>query len=159
MKSLFFARFSQMAGWCLLSFSLAFSQVAQADESETTLIQRYPAGSINSVKQASTAQGETKEARILVEKDYADARRACYDTFFASSCLKDAREQRRIRIEPIRRIEVEAAAFLRKEKAAERDRAVAERERKAMQPRSAPDLSISGASRNPAPAQSDPEEK
>jgi hypothetical protein len=63
--------------------------------------------------------------------------------------MNDVREKQRAALSKIRKIEVEANAFLRKEKAAERDRALAEREVRAKQK---PDRSIpiTGKTREPA---------
>ncbi len=65
-----------------------------------------------------------------------------------SSCLNDAKEKRRLSMHAVRRIEVEAKAFLRKDKAEERDRAVAERLEKAAN--SAKTIPISGTARDGA---------
>ena len=45
-----------------------------------------------------------------------------------TSCTDDVREKKRAALTKIRKIEIEANALLRKEKAAERDRALAERD-------------------------------
>ena len=98
---------------------------------EAELVSRYPAKSIVSVRQADAALDELKPVREQIENLYADEQAACYERFLVSSCLADAKDKRRKSMQAVRRIEVEARALLRKDKADERDRAVAERQAKA----------------------------
>ena len=99
---------------------------------EADLVARYPAKSIASVPQADRALDEVKPVREAIENLYADEQAACYERFLVSACLADAKDKRRKAMQAVRRIEVEAKAFLRKDKADERDRAVAERQAKAV---------------------------
>lgn len=98
---------------------------------EAELLARYPAQSIASVKQADAALDEVKPMREQIERMYLDEQAACYERFLVSSCLAEAKDKRRKSMQAVRRVEVEAKAFLRKDKADERDRAVAERQAKA----------------------------
>ena len=98
---------------------------------EAELLARYPAKSIASVKQADAALDEVKPMREQIERLYIDEQAACYERFLVSSCLAEAKDKRRKSMQAVRRVEVEAKAFLRKDKADERDRAVAERQAKA----------------------------
>ncbi len=98
---------------------------------EAELVARYPAKSIASVKQADTALDEVKPMREQIERLYLDEQAACYERFLVSSCLAEVKDKRRKSMQAVRRIEVEAKAFLRKDKADERDRAVAERQARA----------------------------
>jgi hypothetical protein len=98
---------------------------------EAELVSRFPVRSITSVRQADTALEALKPVREQIENLYADEQAACYERFLVSSCLADAKDKRRKSLQAVRRIEVEAKAFLRKDKADERDRAVAERQAKA----------------------------
>ncbi len=98
---------------------------------EAELVARYPAKSIASVRQADTALDEVKPVREHIERLYRDEQADCYERFLVSSCLAEARDKRRKSLQAVRRVEVEAKAFLRKDKADERDRAVAERQAKA----------------------------
>ena len=113
---------------------------------EAELVARYPAKSIASVPQADKALEEVKPVRELIERLYADEQAACYERFLVSSCLVDAKDKRRKSMQAVRRVEVEAKAFLRKDKADERDRAVAERQAKAV----AKTIPISGTARDGA---------
>ncbi|MEO0318263.1 MAG: hypothetical protein RL404_1940 [Pseudomonadota bacterium] len=112
------------------------------------LVERYPAKSIASVSQADAALADIKPVREQIERIFADDRKECFERFLVSSCLNDAKEKRRLSMHAVRRIEVEAKAFLRKDKAEERDRAVAERLEKAAN--SAKTIPISGTARDGA---------
>ena len=120
-----------------------------AQDASQPLAEHYPAGSIDTTDKAKTALDDVMEARLDVDRLYASQRVTCYDKFFATSCMNDVREKQRAAMSTIRKIEVEANAFLRKEKAAERDRALAERDAKAKQ-QSDRSLPITGKTREPA---------
>ncbi len=98
---------------------------------EAELVARYPAKSIASVPQADMALEEVKPVREQIERLYADEQAQCYERFLVASCLVEVRDKRRKSMQAVRRVEVEAKAFLRKDKADERDRAVAERQARA----------------------------
>ncbi len=115
----------------LLALLTALCATAAIAAPETDLVARYPAKSITSVRLADVALDELKPVREQIERLYRDAQAECYERFLVSSCLAEAKDQRRKSLQAVRRIEVEAKAFLRKDKADERDRAVAERQAKA----------------------------
>lgn len=98
---------------------------------EAALVERYPVKSITSVARADEALEAVRPVRTEIEQRYLDEQAACYDRFLVSSCLADAKDKRRKSLQAVRRVEVEARAFLRKDKADERDRAVAERQARA----------------------------
>jgi hypothetical protein len=89
--------------------------------------ERFPPGTINSVETAETALSEVAAERIRVEAQYSQGEQACYPKFFATSCLDAAKELRRAALSSIRPVEVEANAFKRRAKVAERDKALAEK--------------------------------
>jgi len=132
----------------VLLLTLLLAQVNAQDVSHS-LAERYVSGSIDTSDIAKAALDDVIDARVEIDRMYSAQRIACYDRFFASSCMNDVREKQRAALSKIRKIEVEANAFLRKEKAAERDRALAEREVRAKQQ---PDRSmpITGKTREPA---------
>lgn len=113
---------------------------------EAELVARYPAKSIASVPQAGQALDDVKPVREQIERLYADEQAQCYERFLVSSCLADAKDKRRKSMQAVRRVEVEAKAFLRKDKADERDRAVAERQARA----GSKTIPISGTARDGA---------
>ena len=132
----------------VLLLTLSLARVHAQDVSHS-LAERYASGSIDTSDIAKAALDDVIDARVEIDRMYSAQRIACYDRFFASSCMNDVREKQRAALSKIRKIEVEANAFLRKEKAAERDRALAEREVRAKQK---PDRSIpiTGKTREPA---------
>ena len=86
------------------------------------LAQKYPSGSIASVEQAERAIGEVQAERKEVEAHYADAQYACYSKFFSSPCVDKAREARRLALNLIGPIEVEAKAYKRRDTVVKRDK-------------------------------------
>lgn len=129
---------------CALSLLPAAAAVAAADQA---LIEDFPAGSIRSAEQAELALSRLPAARTEVEQRYARDKADCYDRFLVSSCLSDVQQRQRAARSVLRKVEVEARAFLRKEKAAERDRAVAERQRRAAE-QGGRSIPLSGAARD-----------
>lgn len=140
-------RFDRIASlifcWALM---LGFAAPAVAAQQPEALLEDFPAGAIQSVDQAERALERLPGARAEAEQRLARGKADCYERFFVSSCLSDVQQESRKLRTAIRRVEVEARAFLRKEKAAERDRAVADRELRAAEQgrRSIP---LSGAAR------------
>ena len=103
---------------------------AEANDGDYTvepLLGRYPADSIQSEENAKSALKEVDEARDRIEQRYAREQRACYPKFFTTACLDKATERRRQDLASVRKIEVEAKAYLRKAKVVERDRKLAEK--------------------------------
>lgn len=135
----------------IVSLLLAAAPVA-ALETDLPLAARFPAGSIQNTERALEALDAVTPARAQIEETYLVAKNNCLDRFFMSSCLGKAKEQRNTALRAIRKVEVEASAYLRKEKAAERDRAVAERQRRSTEPRDKPGIPFSGALRDAPPA-------
>jgi len=135
----------------LLSLSLILILAAPAVHAaalEAGLVKQYPAGSIQNVAQANTALNEVTDTRKRVENEYVVARNACLEKFFMTTCFDHAKDRRRTSLAAIRKIEVEASAFLRKDKADERDRGVAERQRKAAASAEGSAIPFTGATRS-----------
>ena len=97
------------------------------------ILERYPSGSIQTVERANQAIDDVQRERDLLQESFLDKKDDCLQRFFVSSCLNKAKEAKRQAKKQLRTVEVEANAFLRKEKAAERDRGVVERQRQAEQ--------------------------
>ena len=139
-----------------LLIAAVFANAASAAETlERALSKRFPPGSITSTTAARQALTDLDAARREAEQNFTDERMRCYDKFFTASCLSDAKEIRRLALTSIRKVEVEANAFLRKEKAAERDRVIAERQGRAARPLEGPALPITGAARDGKPSDSE----
>lgn len=120
------------AGTCRLWFAVFSAALlvqdvsAQPTEGESA-VARYPAGSIQSVEVAEQALADVGKERAEVEQRFVVEKNACLSRFFASSCEGDAKERRRAALEQLKAVEVEANAFKRRERVAERDRALEER--------------------------------
>lgn len=109
---------------------VASAQLKSVTEPGSELTVRYPLDSIKSVETANQALAAVADARAEVEVRDSELRRTCYDKFFVNSCLDAAKEQRRLAMKAIRPIDIAANAYLRRDRADERDRALAERDAK-----------------------------
>lgn len=118
----------------LLVSNLALAQPTPVvDETSTAvylpkeLVERYPADSIKSNEVAERAVAEVTKTRVDIEKRFAADQKACYKVFFTTSCLDKIKEQRRLDLVSIKPIEIEANSHIRRTKADERDRRLAEK--------------------------------
>jgi DNA repair exonuclease SbcCD ATPase subunit len=111
---------------CLLAALAAWtlSAAAPAQASPEDLAQRYPKGSFSSVEQADQALQQVQQERAAVEAEFADAQYACYSKFFSTPCVDHAKDRRREALNALRAVEVDAQAYKRREKVAERDNAL-----------------------------------
>lgn len=128
----------------------------RAEALEQSLLAHYPAGSISSAESAKMALTEIDVVRDEIERRFAQSRADCMDKFFMSRCTADAKEIRRAALYNIRKVEVEANAFLRKYRAADRERKIAERQNRAVRPLDGPSIPISGATRESSNPTADP---
>lgn len=83
-----------------------------------------------SVAQADERIAAVALERAAIESRYAEREVFCYEKFFVNNCLDEAKERRRVALAAQRAIEVEAEYFIRKNKVAERDKAIAAAEAK-----------------------------
>lgn len=104
---------------------------AASQETPKGIAARYPAGSITTVEAADAALAEMDRKRKEAEARYAAEESACHPKFFSTSCIEQAKERRREALSQIRKVELEANAVKRQERARERDEAVAEKQSKA----------------------------
>lgn len=115
----------------LVSGTCVFAQ--EVDPSTSELMNRY-SGGITSAETAERALAEVKAERSAIQGRFAAAESACHAEFFANACADKAKERRRVALEQLRKVEVDANAFLRRDRVARRDKALeeknAERERK-----------------------------
>ena len=128
----------------------------RAEVLEQSLLANYPAGSISSAELAKMALTEVDVVRDEIERRFTQSRTDCMNKFFMSRCIADAKEIRRAALYNIRKIEVEANAFLRKDRAADRERKIAERQNRAVRPLDGPSIPISGAARESTNPKSEP---
>jgi hypothetical protein len=89
-----------------------------------------PPPPVTSVAQADQQLAAVARERAAIEARFAERERVCYDKFFVNRCLDDAKEHRRTALAAQRAIEVQAERFKRQAIADERDRNVAEAERR-----------------------------
>lgn len=89
---------------------------------------RYHEGAIQSVETADQALEEVSAARKEMAPQFAAEERACYDRFFTNRCLDDVEERERLAMQQLRRVEVEANAFKRRDKVERRDARLQQRE-------------------------------
>lgn len=125
MKSMSRASQSQLQKLVLAGMVLVLSACAQTEtrhsdvNSGTTaesISARHPEGSITSVAIADQALTEVRTERPTLRRQLAEDERACYDRFFTNLCLNHVEERERSALEQLRRIEVEANAFKRRDK-------------------------------------------
>ncbi len=126
-------------------FSVPLTAIAQ--DPEQALLADFPPKSIDSVERANEAIKRVPEARQYLDRRFAKENADCLARFFAASCLSELHLRERKAFKTVNRVEVEAKAFLRRERADERDRAVAEREQRAAET-GGKAISISGTERN-----------
>jgi colicin import membrane protein len=93
----------------------------------SAIVERYPSGSIQSVKTADQALADVQQQRSSVEAGFADEERACYKKFFVTSCVDAAKEVRRRALVELQQVEIEANAFKRRARVEERDKALADK--------------------------------
>lgn len=135
---------------------LVLPAAALSQDVEQALADAFPPQSITTVERAKEALKQVPVARNEIGERSLRDKADCYERFLTTSCLNSVNERERKARKIVRRVEVEANALLRKERAAERDRAVAEREQRAAEQR-ANAITITGATRDGEPAYAEPE--
>lgn len=106
---------------------LAWASVSYAQAPGGKAADRYPAGSIRSVVEADAALAAASAERAEIEARYVTEEQACHPRFFATSCIDQAKERRRVALAILRPVEIEANTFKRQARVTERDRALSER--------------------------------
>jgi len=92
--------------------------------------QEAPPPPVTSVAQADEQLAAVARERAGIEARFAERERVCYDKFFVTSCLDEAKERRRTALAAQRAIEVQAERFKRQAVVDERDRKLAEADKK-----------------------------
>jgi len=98
---------------------------AAGDLTPEGLAAKYPPGSIQTEETAEQALREVDQQRSGVEQKFATEQHDCYSKFFATNCLDAAKEERRVALAQIRKVEVDANAYIRSARVVERDRKLA----------------------------------
>lgn len=88
---------------------------------------RFPAGGIQSVEVADAALAETAKERSEIEARFSQEEGECHSRFFATSCIDQAKERRRLALLQVRRVEMEANTFKRRSRVDSRDEALESR--------------------------------
>ena len=89
-----------------------------------------PPPPVTSVAQADKQLAAVARERAAIEARYAERERVCYAKFLPTSCLDEAKDRRRTALVAQRAIEVQAAHFKRVAVVEERDRKLAEAEKR-----------------------------
>jgi hypothetical protein len=110
--------------------ALLFAALLPACASQEPVAREVPPPPVTSVAQADQQLAAVARERAAIEARFAERERVCYDKFFVNRCLDEAKERRRTALAAQRAIEVQAERFKRQAIADERDRNVAEAERR-----------------------------
>jgi colicin import membrane protein len=114
---------------CASAILALFACCALAQPSDG-IVTRYPAGAINSVEQADAALTDVARERREIDSRFAREEQACYPKFFATPCLDKAKERRREASMALRHVEIEAQAFKRRARVADREQVLEQRQAK-----------------------------
>ena len=86
-----------------------------------------PVHSFSSAAEANQAIDRVEKESAVIEQRYIDERSACFSRFLTTACLDAALDRRRSALSSLRDLEVQAKAWLRKDRADRRDEALARR--------------------------------
>lgn len=123
----------RLALTAVLTLAMLHAAASGTDE----VVARYPKGSIDSVESADAALADVRREREEVEARASEEEYACYSKFFSSPCVNKVKEQRRVDLERLKPVEVEANAYKRRDAVAKRDRVL--EEQRAREEREAPE--------------------
>ncbi|WP_334187682.1 hypothetical protein [Noviherbaspirillum sp.] len=110
---------------CLFASALAHS--GESADTVAGWAASYPAGSIQSLETADRALQEADRERARIQERFTSEEQACFDLFFANACRDKATERRRVALSAVRMVEVQANAFKRRARVAERDKVLEEK--------------------------------
>lgn len=85
---------------------------------------RFPAGGIQSIETADSALAEATKERSEIEGRFSREEGECHSRFFATSCIDQAKERRRLALLQVRRVEREANTFKRQSRVDSREEAM-----------------------------------
>jgi hypothetical protein len=85
---------------------------------------------VTSVAQADAQLAAVARERTAIEVRFAERERVCYNKFFVTGCLDEAKERHRSALAAQRAIEVQAERFKRQAAVDERDRKLAEADKR-----------------------------
>ncbi len=135
-----------------------------AAQEEVSRIQTaFPIENIQSVESAMQAKAFAEQERVQVLSAFSAREQECYDSFFTTRCLNVVVEKKRGSLNAVRDIDVEADAFLRREKVRKRDEALSEKQGKekpaeeTLEDQSAPAVESADIVKTPPPSNLDGE--
>ncbi len=111
-------------------FSASLAMLLAACASQEVVPRDPPPPPVTSVAQADQRLASVARERAAIEARFAERERVCYTKFFVNNCLDEAKEQRRMALSAQRTIEVQASRFKREAIVEERDRNLAEAEKR-----------------------------
>jgi hypothetical protein len=114
-----------MALTCAVVLPVAAQSAAQP-AAEVPFNQRFDIDAIHSNDAADEALQAAGKQRTMLTDRYIEDQRDCYQKFFVSSCLEDAKERNRVSIKEVREVEAAANAYKRQAKADDRDHSLNE---------------------------------
>jgi hypothetical protein len=109
-----------------LLVSGGWASAQEVDPSTSNLVNRYSVG-IASVETADGALADVKAERAAIQARFAAEESRCHSEFFANACVDKAKERRRLSLQKVRKVEVDANAFLRRERVEKRDKDLEEK--------------------------------
>lgn len=114
--------------WSLMLCCLLITHPAYADDvGATQLALDYPIGSMTSTKIADQALQRAADVNAAIDARFTQEQQACYSRFFASACVADAKERKRVASNQVKRVKNEAEEFKRRERVVEHDKAEQQR--------------------------------
>ena len=114
----------------LAAQALTLSLVLAACAGPEPVARETPPPPVTSVAQADQQLAAVARERAAIEARYTERERVCYSKFFTNNCLDEAKDTRRRALADQRAIEVQAAHFKRQAVVEERDRNMAEAEKR-----------------------------
>ncbi|HEV2612363.1 MAG TPA: hypothetical protein VGU61_19025 [Noviherbaspirillum sp.] len=114
-----------LAVLCVVASTAVHS--AESAEPAAGWAANYPSGSIKSLDAADRALQEASQERARIQERFISEEQACFGLFFANACRDKAAERRRVALSAARAVEVQANAFKRKARVAERDKVLEEK--------------------------------
>ncbi len=103
----------------------AASAFPSVDCGQASSFMSSASGTLHSVADADMALEEAAGRRVRIAAQFDKDERACYERFFATSCLDRAKEQRRTMLANVKLLENEANLFKRRARVEERDKKLA----------------------------------